>query len=133
MLLKENMMYEQQQQQQQQQMSKKGDGDRRRSMEEKRLEIVDLSGMSLDSLPNPSLNLSIICKLDLSNNNLQVSIYLSSFHLYSLPSRPAYSSLISFNTISLALIFFSSRKTQKGGEKVTEEIMIIINRITFFL
>lgn len=40
--------------------------------EEERLEIVDLSGMSLDALPNPSLNLGTICKLDLSNNNLQV-------------------------------------------------------------
>ncbi|KAG6427360.1 hypothetical protein SASPL_111602 [Salvia splendens] len=36
-----------------------------------KLEIVDLSGMSLDSLPNPPLNLATICKLDLSNNNLQ--------------------------------------------------------------
>nr|KYP52555.1 Protein lap1 [Cajanus cajan] len=40
-------------------------------IEEERLEIVDLSSMSLDSLPNPSLNLATICKLDLSNNNLQ--------------------------------------------------------------
>ncbi|XP_007014503.2 PREDICTED: plant intracellular Ras-group-related LRR protein 6 [Theobroma cacao] len=70
------MMYEQQQQQQQQQvrmamgLSDKGDH-RRRCIEEERLEIVDLSGMSLDSLPNPSLNLATICKLDLSNNNLQ--------------------------------------------------------------
>lgn len=41
-------------------------------IEEERLEIVDLSGLSLESLPNPTLNLGIICKLDLSNNNLQV-------------------------------------------------------------
>ncbi|KAL0308270.1 UNVERIFIED_CONTAM: Plant intracellular Ras-group-related LRR protein 6 [Sesamum radiatum] len=34
-------------------------------------EVVDLSGMSLDTLPNPPLNLAIISKLDLSNNNLQ--------------------------------------------------------------
>ncbi|KAA8535832.1 hypothetical protein F0562_030848 [Nyssa sinensis] len=40
-------------------------------IQEERLEIVDLSGMSLDTLPNPSLNLGTICKLDLSNNNLQ--------------------------------------------------------------
>ncbi|KAK8543064.1 hypothetical protein V6N13_136393 [Hibiscus sabdariffa] len=39
--------------------------------EEERLEIVDLSGMSMDSLPRPSLNLTTICKLNLSNNNLQ--------------------------------------------------------------
>ncbi|XVF47584.1 hypothetical protein PTKIN_Ptkin03bG0121200 [Pterospermum kingtungense] len=38
---------------------------------QKPLEIVDLSGMSIDSLPNPSLNLATISKLDLSNNNLQ--------------------------------------------------------------
>ncbi|KAL8153015.1 hypothetical protein V2J09_010775 [Rumex salicifolius] len=31
-----------------------------------------LSGMSLDSPPNPSLNLAAICKLDLSNNNLEI-------------------------------------------------------------
>lgn len=43
--------------------------------ETERLEIVNLSGMSLDSLPNPSLNLASICKLDLSNNNLQVLFY----------------------------------------------------------
>ncbi|XVE71934.1 hypothetical protein DITRI_Ditri10aG0191000 [Diplodiscus trichospermus] len=75
------MMYEQQQQQQQQQQpqqamrmdlkSKKVEDGWTKSTEEERLEIVDLSGMSLDSLPNPSLNLASICKLDLSNNNLQ--------------------------------------------------------------
>ncbi|KAL3825634.1 hypothetical protein ACJIZ3_021663 [Penstemon smallii] len=39
--------------------------------DDNKLEIVDLSGMSLDVLPNPPLNLACICKLDLSNNNLQ--------------------------------------------------------------
>lgn len=43
------------------------------AVDEERLEIVDLSGLSLDSLPSPSLDLGIICKLDLSNNNLQVN------------------------------------------------------------
>ncbi|CAL9047726.1 plant intracellular Ras-group-related LRR protein 1-like [Musa acuminata AAA Group] len=37
----------------------------------KKEQELDLSGMSLDSLPNPSINLGIITKLDLSNNNLQ--------------------------------------------------------------
>ncbi|XP_055960498.1 plant intracellular Ras-group-related LRR protein 6-like isoform X2 [Mercurialis annua] len=41
------------------------------SVEKEKLEIVDLSGLSLMSVPNPSLNLITICKLDLSNNNLQ--------------------------------------------------------------
>lgn len=45
---------------------------RKGAIEEEKLEIVDLSGMSLECLPNPSLNLATICKLDLSNNNLQV-------------------------------------------------------------
>lgn len=45
---------------------------RRPGEEEEKLQVVDLSGMSLECLPNPSLNLAIICKLDLSNNNLQV-------------------------------------------------------------
>ncbi|KAK2982975.1 hypothetical protein RJ640_019253 [Escallonia rubra] len=44
---------------------------RRRPMEEERLESVDLSGMCLESLPSPCVNLGIICKLDISNNNLQ--------------------------------------------------------------
>ncbi|KAJ1439841.1 Leucine-rich repeat [Sesbania bispinosa] len=39
--------------------------------EKERLQIVDLSGMSLDSLPKPSLDLATITNLDLSNNNLQ--------------------------------------------------------------
>ncbi|XVF69873.1 hypothetical protein PTKIN_Ptkin11bG0115600 [Pterospermum kingtungense] len=60
------MMYEQQQLQQQAVSNREGWIE-----EEIRLEIVDLSGMSLDSLPNPYLNLATICKLDLSNNNLQ--------------------------------------------------------------
>ncbi|KAL9224276.1 hypothetical protein vseg_000331 [Gypsophila vaccaria] len=34
------------------------------------LQIVDLSGMSLHSIPN--INFASICKLDLSNNNLQI-------------------------------------------------------------
>ncbi|KAL5549484.1 hypothetical protein UlMin_004715 [Ulmus minor] len=44
---------------------------RSNSTEEERLDVVDLSGLSLESLPNPTLNLGSICKLDLSNNNLQ--------------------------------------------------------------
>lgn len=46
--------------------------DKRRSIEEEKQEIVDLSGLSLDSLPNPTINVSYICKLDLSNNNLEI-------------------------------------------------------------
>ncbi|XP_010541089.1 PREDICTED: plant intracellular Ras-group-related LRR protein 6-like [Tarenaya hassleriana] len=41
------------------------------NLEEEMLEVVNLSGMALLSLPNPSLNLAHICKLDLSNNHLQ--------------------------------------------------------------
>lgn len=41
--------------------------------EDERLDVVDLSGMSLEALPGSyALNLASICKLDLSNNNLQV-------------------------------------------------------------
>lgn len=39
---------------------------------EQRLQVMDLSGMSLESLPKPSLDFATIYKLDLSNNNLQV-------------------------------------------------------------
>uniref|UniRef100_A0A2P2Q2Q4 Leucine-rich repeat-containing protein n=1 Tax=Rhizophora mucronata TaxID=61149 RepID=A0A2P2Q2Q4_RHIMU len=49
----------------------KAAGRRKGAEEEERLEIVDLSSMSLESLPNPFPNLATICKLDLSNNNLQ--------------------------------------------------------------
>ncbi|KAE8710516.1 Plant intracellular Ras-group-related LRR protein 8 [Hibiscus syriacus] len=58
----------------QQQLMRMGDGSRsgKRFMEEEeRLDIVDLSGLSMDSLPKSSLNLTTICKLNLSNNNLQ--------------------------------------------------------------
>ncbi|XP_052181075.1 plant intracellular Ras-group-related LRR protein 6-like [Diospyros lotus] len=40
-------------------------------IEEERLAIVDLSGKALSSLPNPSLTIGAICKLDISNNNLE--------------------------------------------------------------
>lgn len=80
------MLYEHQQQQQQQQiqpqMMRKKVGvnnnsfhERRKSIEEDKFEIVDLSGLSLECLPNPSLNLATVCKLDLSNNNLQVYFF----------------------------------------------------------
>lgn len=39
--------------------------------EEDKVHVVDLHGMSLDSLPKLSLDLAIISKLNLSNNNLQ--------------------------------------------------------------
>ncbi|CAK9187031.1 unnamed protein product [Ilex paraguariensis] len=51
--------------------NKKPEDRRKMGIEEERLEILDLSGMSLEVLPKPSLNLGAICKLDLSNNNLQ--------------------------------------------------------------
>ncbi|GLT80279.1 hypothetical protein SLA2020_517300 [Shorea laevis] len=64
------MMYEPQQHQVRINLRKRTE--RRQCIEEEeRLEIVNLSGMSLDSLPKPTLNLATICKLDLSNNNLQ--------------------------------------------------------------
>ncbi|PON86382.1 LRR domain containing protein [Trema orientale] len=74
------MMYEKQQVQMRKDMKNKISSsfnnnvreNKRKSIEEERLEIVDLSGLSLESLPNPTLNLGIICKLDLSNNNLQI-------------------------------------------------------------
>ncbi|KAK7329116.1 hypothetical protein VNO77_23262 [Canavalia gladiata] len=39
--------------------------------EKERLQVVNLSGMSLNSLPKPSFDLATIRNLDLSNNNLQ--------------------------------------------------------------
>lgn len=53
--------------------------------EARQLEIVDMSGMGLDSLPSPSpLNIGTIGKLDLSSNNLQVHIlYIYILLLYS--------------------------------------------------
>lgn len=50
--------------------------------EEERQEIMDLSGMSLESMPNPTVPLGCISRLDLSNNHLQVSPqYKASFPL----------------------------------------------------
>ncbi|CAL5199267.1 unnamed protein product [Lathyrus oleraceus] len=65
------MMYEQQQRLQQPVERTTYSNNSNLIEETERLEIVNLSGMSLDSLPNPSLNLASICKLDLSNNNIQ--------------------------------------------------------------
>ncbi|OIW20475.1 hypothetical protein TanjilG_11878 [Lupinus angustifolius] len=39
--------------------------------EEEKLQIMNFNNMSLESLPTFSTDLAIICKLDLSNNNLQ--------------------------------------------------------------
>ncbi|XP_027338892.1 plant intracellular Ras-group-related LRR protein 6-like [Abrus precatorius] len=39
--------------------------------EKARLQVLDLSCLSLDSLPKPSFDLATICMLNLSNNNLQ--------------------------------------------------------------
>ncbi|ONK70581.1 uncharacterized protein A4U43_C05F35210 [Asparagus officinalis] len=48
---------------------------KREEMDQKdhqKAEKIDLSGLYLDSLPNSSLNLAAITKLDLSNNNLEL-------------------------------------------------------------
>ncbi|XP_021891484.1 plant intracellular Ras-group-related LRR protein 6-like [Carica papaya] len=66
------MMYEQAHQQQEARLDVTNRGAERWTEEAERLEIMDLSGMSLDSLPNPSINVGLICKLDLSNNNIQM-------------------------------------------------------------
>lgn len=42
------------------------------STKEDRARVVDLNGMSLDSLPKFSIDLAFIRNLNLSNNNLQV-------------------------------------------------------------
>lgn len=47
--------------------------------EEEKLQAMDLSGMSLDSLPKSSLHLALVSKLDLSNNNLKVCIHNYTF------------------------------------------------------
>lgn len=73
-------------------MRKRHDHGRRSNLiEEEKLEIVDLSGMSLEVLPNPPLSLGTICKLDLSNNNLQVPFQSKlcnfSFHVRSFDTK----------------------------------------------
>ncbi|CAK7345626.1 unnamed protein product [Dovyalis caffra] len=67
-------MYEQRQQQQMMNRvdRRRNKGERTKVTEEERLEIVDLSGMSLETLTNPSLNLANISKLYLFNNDLQM-------------------------------------------------------------
>ncbi|KAJ6381169.1 hypothetical protein OIU77_029956 [Salix suchowensis] len=67
------MMYEQRQQPLMNRADRrKINGERRNAIEEERLEVVDLSGISLKTLPNPSLNLATICELYLFNNDLQI-------------------------------------------------------------
>lgn len=71
----------------------------RENKEETVFRKIDLSGMSLNSLSNPSLNLSLITKLDLSNNNLKVNYIMIDqlyFHLSSLISSSCFQ-LINMN------------------------------------
>lgn len=91
--------------QRQQQMMNRVDrrminGDRRKAIEEERLEVVDLSGMSLETLPHPSLNLATICKLYLSNNDLQVYTHAQKF-----PGKRSYNNLL--------FLFFANPKKKK--------------------
>ncbi|CAI9780291.1 unnamed protein product [Fraxinus pennsylvanica] len=65
------MMSEQQQQMRLDLRKRHDHNSRSNHIEEEELQIVDLSGMSLEVLPNPPLSLGTICKLDISNNNLQ--------------------------------------------------------------
>ncbi|XP_022135402.1 plant intracellular Ras-group-related LRR protein 6 [Momordica charantia] len=67
------MMYESRHNNQQpQRWMKKKSLEKSEGSEKKMDQILDLSGLSLDSLPNPTLNLAAISHLDLSNNNLQM-------------------------------------------------------------
>lgn len=56
----------------------KSEKNKTNNMEKGKLQfqILDLSCLSLSSLPKPSLDLATISKLDLSNNNLQVCSYV---------------------------------------------------------
>ncbi|KAL5712941.1 Plant intracellular Ras-group-related LRR protein 6 [Ranunculus cassubicifolius] len=61
------MMYEIQQVR----MEMKRIKEKKTQIEIEKVEEADLSGMSLTTLPNPSFNLAILHKLDLSNNHLE--------------------------------------------------------------
>lgn len=49
-----------------------GDRKKPKSEEDQKMEKIDMSGLSLNILPNPSVNVTLIGHLDLSNNNLEV-------------------------------------------------------------
>ncbi|KAL6986635.1 hypothetical protein U1Q18_049639 [Sarracenia purpurea var. burkii] len=61
--------------------------------EAERLEIVDMSGLALNSLPIPSLDMGTICKLDLSSNNLQAMTQKLGKHALYPNYKPALSQL----------------------------------------
>ncbi|XP_027066010.1 plant intracellular Ras-group-related LRR protein 6-like [Coffea arabica] len=68
------MLHQEQHHRQVMRMDQKKRVERTRSAKEEEeviLEIVDMSGMALKSMPDPSINTRFICKLDLSNNDLQ--------------------------------------------------------------
>lgn len=50
----------------------RGGGARVSAVDREEGKDMDLSGMALDSMPSPALNLAVVTKLDLSNNNLEV-------------------------------------------------------------
>ncbi|XP_039043436.1 plant intracellular Ras-group-related LRR protein 6-like [Hibiscus syriacus] len=106
-----------------------------------RVGIVDLSGMSLDSLPISSLNLSNVSKLDLSINNLQsipesltarllnvVAMDLHSNQLKSLPNSIGCLSKLKFLNVSGNLL--QTLPKTIGNCKSLEELNANFNQLT---
>ncbi|KAI3929195.1 hypothetical protein MKX01_006431 [Papaver californicum] len=85
---------------------------------EEKLEDVNLSGMNLVSLPSPSLNLAMIFKLDLSNNNIErilfilLNLVILDIHSNQLKSLPnsIYRDTIGFELVNLKKLSVSSNK-----------------------
>ncbi|XP_028751408.1 plant intracellular Ras-group-related LRR protein 6 isoform X1 [Neltuma alba] len=109
--------------------------------EGEKLQLVDLSGMSLDALPSPSLNLALICKLNLSNNNLQeipesltarllnvVVLDVHSNQLRSLPNSIGCLSKLKLLNVSGNLIEFLPKTIENC--RALEELNANFNKLT---
>ncbi|KAE9464237.1 hypothetical protein C3L33_03869, partial [Rhododendron williamsianum] len=110
--------------------------------EERQLEIVDMSGMALDSLPNPSpLNIVTICKLDLSSNNLQsipesltarmLNLIVFDVHSNQLKSLPnSIGCLSKLKTLNVSANFLESLPTTIQNCRSLEDLNANFNKLT---
>ncbi|KAI9123261.1 hypothetical protein K1719_006150 [Acacia pycnantha] len=109
--------------------------------EEEKLQIVDLSGLSLESLPTPSLNFALICKLNLYCNNLQeipesltarllniVALDVHSNQLRSLPNSIGCLSKLKLLNISGNLIEFLPKTIENC--RALEELNANFNKLS---
>ncbi|CAI8589876.1 unnamed protein product [Vicia faba] len=109
--------------------------------EEEKLQVMDLSGMSLDSLPKSLLDLAIISKLDLSNNNLKnipesltarlLSLEMLDVHSNQLKSLPnSIGCLSKLQVLNVSANFIESLPATIENCRALEELNVNFNMLS---